>query len=82
VSVVVARWSNDLFIILLLLNIFVLMLMIINKSVEFCKKKKLVLSVWAEGRSLLQIDNGILDQNSAVATQCWGEGRCQNVSVW
>jgi hypothetical protein len=37
------------------------MLMIINKSVEFCKKKKLVLSVWAEGRSLLQIDNGILD---------------------
>jgi hypothetical protein len=45
VFVVVARWSNDLFVILLLLDFFVLLLMIINGSVEFLQKKK-IMSSW------------------------------------
>jgi hypothetical protein len=36
----VARWSNDLFIFLLLLDFFVLVLVIINESVELAPKKK------------------------------------------
>jgi hypothetical protein len=39
VHVVVARWSSDLFVFLLLLSIFVPLLMIINRSVEFLQKK-------------------------------------------
>jgi hypothetical protein len=40
VFVVVARWSNDLFVILLLLGFFVLLLLIINGSMVFSHTKK------------------------------------------
>jgi hypothetical protein len=39
VFVVVARWSNNLFIFFITLELFVLLLMIINRSMEFHKKK-------------------------------------------